>query len=143
MRRQLTPRHQTFHDASRLVTIGGSITEIVYALGEESRLVARDSTSIYPAAALSLPDVGYMRALSPEGVLSVDPSAILALEGSGPRDAIDVLAKASVPLVMVPETFDRDGILDKIRIVGAALDAQAKADALAAKVERILPRQRI
>ncbi len=121
-------------DASRLVTIGGSLTEIVYALGEESRLVARDSTSIYPAAALSLPDVGYMRALSPEGVLSVDPSAILALEGSGPQAAIDVLAKASVPLAMVPERFDRDGILDKIRIVGAALDAQAKADALAAKV---------
>ena len=57
----------------------GAVTEIVYALGAEKRLVARDSTSLYPEAALALPDVGYMRQLSPEGVLSVNPSAILML----------------------------------------------------------------
>ena len=37
-----------FPDASRIAAIGGSVTEIVYALGEERRLVARDSTSVYP-----------------------------------------------------------------------------------------------
>ncbi|TIV30432.1 MAG: hemin ABC transporter substrate-binding protein, partial [Mesorhizobium sp.] len=58
-----------FSDTSRIASIGGSITEILYALGEEGRLVARDSTSTYPEAAAKLPDVGYMRALSPEGVL--------------------------------------------------------------------------
>ena len=57
-------------EASRIVAIGGSVTEIVYALGEQERLVGRDSTSIYPEEALALPDVGYVRALSAEGVLS-------------------------------------------------------------------------
>ena len=63
-RRLPSPRKAAtvFPDASRIVAIGGSITEIVYALGEEERLVARDSTSVYPEAALKLPDVGYMRA---------------------------------------------------------------------------------
>ena len=121
-------------DMSRLVAIGGSLTEIVYALGEESRLVARDTTSTYPEAAKALPDVGYMRALSAEGVLSVDPSAILALEGSGPPETIDVLEKASVPFVLVPEGYDRAGILEKIRTVGAALDVEEEADALARRV---------
>ncbi|TIT90507.1 MAG: hemin ABC transporter substrate-binding protein, partial [Mesorhizobium sp.] len=50
-----------FSDTSRIASIGGSITEIVYALGEEGHLVARDSTSSFPQAALKLPDVGYMR----------------------------------------------------------------------------------
>src|SRR5690554_7864765 len=67
----------SFSDASRLVTVGGSLTEIVYALGEQKLLIARDSTSTYPEEANALPDVGYMRALSPEGLISVDPSAIL------------------------------------------------------------------
>ena len=125
----------SFKDASRIAAIGGSITEIVYALGEEKRLVARDSTSVYPDAALALPDVGYMRALSPEGVLSVDPSGILALEGSGPKEAMDVLAKASVPMIIVPDTFDRAGILEKIRVVGEALGTGQRADALAARVD--------
>ncbi|WP_034658655.1 hemin ABC transporter substrate-binding protein [Chelativorans sp. J32] len=125
---------EPFEDPSRLVTIGGSLTEIVYALGEEHLLVARDSTSMFPQQAMELPDIGYMRQLSPEGVLSVAPTAILALEGSGPPDALDVLARASVPLVLVPETFDRDAILRKIRIVGSALGKDEEAEKLAAKV---------
>jgi iron complex transport system substrate-binding protein len=124
-----------FADTSRLVAIGGSLTEIVYALGEESRLVARDSTALYPEAALQLPDVGYMRQLSPEGVLSVNPSALLVLEGSGPPEALDVLSRASVEQVTVPEGFSADGILEKVRIVGAALGVPDKAAKLEAELD--------
>ena len=124
-----------FSDTSRIAAIGGSITEIVYALGEEGRLVARDSTSRYPAAAVALPDVGYMRQLSPEGVLSVNPSGILALQGSGPKEAVDVLKKSSVPFIDVPEHYSHDGILEKIRIVGKALGVDAKAETLAAETD--------
>jgi iron complex transport system substrate-binding protein len=121
-------------DTSRLVSIGGDVTEIVYALGEEKRLIARDSTSIYPEAAAKLPDVGYMRALSPEGILAVNPSAIIAIDGSGPPEALAVLRNASVPFETVPQSFDRDGILKKIISVGALLDVPDKAKALEDKV---------
>ncbi|MGX9571899.1 heme/hemin ABC transporter substrate-binding protein [Mesorhizobium sp. f-mel] len=126
---------EVFADPSRIAAIGGSITEIVFALGEQDRLVARDSTSRYPEAALKLPDVGYMRQLSPEGVLSVNPSGILALHGSGPKQAVDVLKKTSIPFIEVPERYDHEGILEKIRIVGKALGVDAKADALAAEID--------
>lgn len=126
---------EIFADPSKIAAIGGSITEIVFALGEQDRLVARDSTSRYPEAALKLPDVGYMRQLSPEGVLSVNPSGILALHGSGPKETVDVLKKTSIPFIEVPERYDHEGILEKIRIVGKALGADAKADALAAEID--------
>lgn len=122
------------YDTSRVVAVGGSLTEIVYALGEEGRLIARDSTSVFPPEALALPDIGYMRALSPEGVLSINPSTILLLEGSGPPEALDVLRKASVPLVTVPEKFDRAGILEKIAVVGDVLGVGDKAGKLADRV---------
>jgi iron complex transport system substrate-binding protein len=127
-----------FPDPSRIVAVGGSITEIVYALDKQELLIARDSTSLFPDAALALPDFGYMRALSPEGVLSVKPSAILALAGSGPREAVDVLKKASVPYIEVPDHFGHDGILDKIEVVGKAIGAEAEAGKLAQKVDRDL-----
>lgn len=123
------------HEARRIVAIGGSVTEIVYALGEADRLVGRDTTSVYPEAALALPDIGYMRAISPEGVLAVGPDAILTLEGSGPPEAIEVLRKASIPFVEIPETFDEAGILNKIRVVGAAIGVKDKADKLVADVK--------
>lgn len=123
-----------FDDPSRLVAIGGSITEIVFALEENDHLIARDSTGVYPPAALDLPDVGYMRALSPEGVLSINPSAMLMLEGSGPPEAVEVLKKASIPMVIVPERFNAEGILTKVRTVGRALGVVEKAELLAEQV---------
>lgn len=113
--------------AERIVSVGGSVTEIVYALGEGHRLVARDSTSSYPAEAEALPNVGYARALSPEGVLSVDPDLIIASSGSGPLETLEVLKQANVAYSEVPEVFSADGVIQKIETVAAALGAEEKA----------------
>jgi len=119
---------------SRIVTVGGSVTEIVYALDQQDRLIARDTTSSYPDQVTELPDIGYARALSPEGVLSVAPDLIIAIEGAGPPETIDVLKSAQVGYVSVPEIYSADGIVTKIRIVGAALDQGPAAEALAQQV---------
>ena len=123
---------------SRIVAIGGSVTEIVYALGEEGRLVGRDSTSFYAQEALKLPDTGYIRALSPEGVLSLNPDLILMLDGAGPPPALEALKAAGVPIVTIPEGFDGKAIVDKIDAVGAALGVEDKAKALEGKVAAAL-----
>lgn len=117
-------------EEKRVIAIGSSITEIVYALGQEDLLVGRDRTSTYPTDAMEVPDVGYRRALSPEGVLSVGPDLILALEGSGPPDAIAVLQEAGVEYVTIDDNFSRDGVIEKIRAVGAALGVEAEAEKL-------------
>jgi len=135
----------TVHDArdrdvridnpARVVSIGGAITEILYALGFEDRLAGVDSTSLYPPAALhDKANVGYMRQLSAEGVLGLNPSLVLAMQGSGPKETIDVLEAAKVPLVMVPETFSEQGLLDKIRLVGHAMGADPRAECLSKAV---------
>ncbi|WP_183861470.1 MULTISPECIES: ABC transporter substrate-binding protein [unclassified Rhizobium] len=121
-------------DTSRLVSVGGDVTEIIYALGEQNRLIARDTTSMYPEAATKLPDVGYMRALSPEGILAMNPTAIIAIEGSGPPEALNVLKGASVPFETVPNAYTREGILAKIDRVGDLLAQPDKAKALEDKV---------
>lgn len=122
-------------DSSRIAVVGGSLLEIVFALGEGGRVIARDTTGIFPPEAATLPDVGYMRALSPEGVLSVNPSALLLIQGSGPPEALEVLTKAAIPQVTVPEHWSHAGILEKIATVGAALGVPDKAAALSAEVD--------
>ena len=125
----------TIRDNSRIVSIGGAITEILYALGLEQRVVAIDSTSFYPAQALrEKPNVGYMRALSPEGVLGLNPSVILATEDAGPKEAIAVLRAAGVPFVLVPDKHTGKGILDKIAIVAAAAGNAERGACLAKAV---------
>lgn len=121
-----------------ILSIGSEVTEIVYALGQGHRLLARDSTSTWPEAARALPDVGYMRALSPEGVLSVGPSLILSSEGAGPPETIEVLRSADIDFVEVSGGFDAEAIAAKIRTIGAALDVPDKAEALAQEVTTAL-----
>ena len=123
-------RDVTISDPARIVSIGGAITEILYALGFENRLAGVDTTSLYPAAARDKPNVGYMRQLSAEGVLGLNPSLVLAVQGSGPKEAMDLLEAAKVPLVLVPETFSEQGLLDKIKLVGHAMGADKRAECL-------------
>ncbi len=120
-------------DAPRVITLGGSVTEIAVALGAEDRLVARDTTSTFPESVLSLPDVGYIRALSPENILALDPSLIVAEGDAGPPEAVEVLKAAGIPFVMVPEATDPVGVLAKISAVAQALDLPG--DALVADVQ--------
>ena len=128
-------REVTISDPARIVSIGGAITEILYALGFENRIVGVDTTSLYPPAALrDKPSVGYMRQLSAEGVLGLNPSLVLAVQGSGPKETMEVLEAAKVPLVLVPESFSETGLLDKIKLVGHAMGADKRAECLTAVV---------
>jgi len=121
---------------ARIVAIGGAVTEILYALGAEQRVVAVDTTSLYPERALKeKPNVGYMRALSAEGVLGLNPSLILASEGSGPKETIAVLKAANVPYVTVPDHFTGPGIVEKIGVVSAAVGAGTRGACLAKAVQ--------
>jgi iron complex transport system substrate-binding protein len=122
-------------EAARIVSIGGTITEILYDLGAQGRIVARDSTSVYPAEAASKPDVGYMRALSAEGILAQKPDLILMEEGSGPPPVLEILKASEVPMVVIPTPPEADKIGQKIRDVGAAVGLSDKAEPLAARTE--------
>lgn len=119
---------------TRVVSLGGSVTEIVVALGAADRLVARDSTSNFPETITALPDVGYIRALSPEGVLSVQPTLILAEDGAGPPEALEVLQAAGVTLTLMPGDPNPKGVIAKITAVAAALNLPDQGAKLAAEV---------
>lgn len=121
-------------EATRVLALGGVVTEIVYALGEQARLVGRDTTSSYPAAVQALPDVGYLRALSAEGVLSVGPSLILSEPGAGPPEVIAVLRASDIAYVELPAGLVAEDIPRRIAAVGAALGVPDKAAALSARV---------
>ncbi|MBI1203569.1 MAG: ABC transporter substrate-binding protein [Rhodopseudomonas sp.] len=122
-------------DTSRIVSIGGAVTEILYALGFENNIVGIDSTSLYPArAAHDKKNVGYMRQLSAEGVLGLRPSLIVAIAGSGPTETMTVLKAAHVPLVEIPESYTETGIVEKIRLIARTVGAGDKARCL---IERV------
>ncbi|SSC73181.1 unnamed protein product [Ciceribacter sp. T2.26MG-112.2] len=121
--------------AQRIVSIGGTVTEIIHALGEGERVIAVDSTSTYPQSAADKPDVGYIRQLSAEGVLSQKPDLIIAEAGAGPADAIAILKASGVAMVSIPTPPEAEAIAGKIRAVGAAVGTPDAAEKLATDVD--------
>jgi iron complex transport system substrate-binding protein len=124
-------------DASRIVSVGGTVTEIVYRLGAGEQVVGVDTSSLYPEAATQLPQVGYQRTLSVEGVLSLAPTLILATDEAGPPDAVALLRSAGVPLVPVPSSpHSVAGAQQKIRLIAQTLRRERAGEALLAEMQR-------
>lgn len=114
----------------RIVALGGDVTEIVYALGAESSLVARDSTSQWPQATNALPDVGYLRQLNAEGILSVRPTLVLASDQAQPSLALKQVEQSHVRVVTVPGTPDLRAIDEKVRVIAQATHHEAQGETL-------------
>jgi iron complex transport system substrate-binding protein len=120
----------------RIVAAGGVITEVIYALGLQDKLVGVDTTSQFPAEALKeKANIGYVRALSAEGILSLKPSLVLAIEGAGPPDALSLLNEAGLRMVRIPDDTSPDGVVSKIQAIGAVVGAAEPARQLAARTK--------
>ena len=101
-------------DSSRIVVAGGSITEIIFFLNESKNIVAVDTTSNFPEEAKKLPSIGYVRALSAEGVLSLNPTLIIGESDMGPENVLQQLRKTQIELKVLDEKNSIKGIEDKI-----------------------------
>ncbi|MCY4324456.1 MAG: ABC transporter substrate-binding protein [Betaproteobacteria bacterium] len=118
----------------RVVTVGGALTEIAYALGAQELLVGSDTTSYFPAAAEKLPKVGYQRTLSAEGILSLAPDLLILTEEAGPPAVIKQLAATDVSMITLKAGRSVDDIKANVQAIGAALDRQRQANDLIARI---------
>ena len=124
-------------NADRIVSVGGDVTEIVYALGAGDRLVARDTTSTLPAAQ-KLPDVGYMRQLNAEGILSLKPTMVLATELAEPSLVLRQIADVGVKVVPVSGKASLENVPHKIQQVASALNLEKQGAEVAQRYEQQL-----
>ncbi len=108
--------------AKRVVCVGGALTEIVFMLEAGINLVGVDTTSIYPVNAKGLPNVGYARHLSVEGVLSLAPTHVLATEEAGPPTVLKQIAAAGIRLTVLPAKHRYEGLRQRVVGVGQVLN---------------------
>jgi iron complex transport system substrate-binding protein len=122
--------------AARIVAAGGVITEIIYALRRSDVIVGVDSTSKFPELALKeKPSVGYVRALSSEGLLSLRPTAVIAIDSAGPPDILKAVGDAGVKVSLIHEVATPAGIAAKISEVATLVGEPEKGAALSRATE--------
>lgn len=119
----------------RIVTLGGAITETVFALGAGAHVVGVDKSSTFPASVNRLPNVGYFRQAGAEGILALSPTLVIADTGSSPS-TIAQLRSAGTRVVLMPVGESADIAVTRIRRIGVLLGVPAQADSLALFVTR-------
>lgn len=88
--------------AERIVVAGGSLTELIYAIGAGSRVVGVDETTSYPPETQALPHIGYWKQLSSEGILSLHPDSFITWQDAGPQLVFDQLRTQKVNVLTLP-----------------------------------------
>ena len=108
--------------AERIVSLSGDITEVVFACGAAERLVGVDSTSLYPAAATALAQVGYVRNLSAEGVLSLNADLVIGTTEAGPPEVVQQIADAGLEIHLIAEENSVANVKHKIREIATLIE---------------------
>lgn len=121
--------------ALRIVSADGSLTEIVYALGQEALLVGVDTTSGYPKHATLLPQIGYKRNISAEGVLSLEPQVLIATQDSGPDKILRQIEAAGVKVLRYSAEPDLNSVREKILAVAKLVDRETQGERLWQNIE--------
>jgi iron complex transport system substrate-binding protein len=113
-------RTVTVHDVSRIVTLWVNISEVVYSLGLGDHVVGKDvSTTFDESDGVKL--VTRAHDVSAEGVLSLEPTLVLADTETGPPEAIEAIEAAGVPVVVFPRAYDVQDIGPGIERIAAAV----------------------
>ena len=122
--------------SQRIVCIGQAYNEMIYALGAQANLVGVDYSSTYPPEIKNVPTVGYHRALSAEGILSLKPTLIIHDNNIGPDNVVRQLQALNVPMKTFQAKGDSiDGEKALLREMGTFFHKEQRAEELCAKID--------
>lgn len=126
--------------ARRIVAMGGTLTEIIFALEQGHRVVGVDASSLYPPEVKKLPQVGYFRQFSVEGVASLKPDLVIAPVEAGPPQAVSGLKGLGFRVMqfeLKPSMEDLTARIDDLAtLLGVPEKGEALIKAIRADVEK-------
>lgn len=126
---------ETTSTKQRLITLGGTVTEIIAALGHGENIVATDTSSIWPKSLQHRPKVGYFRKLQAEGIFSLKPTVIFGHDEIGPAHVLDQLKQSGVTVHLVPNTSTIKAARERILRIGVLLNEEHGAKKLVASLD--------
>jgi iron complex transport system substrate-binding protein len=125
----ITGQMVNIDNTKRIVSLGSSLTETVYALGAQKNLIAVDATSNYPQAAKQLLQLPSARSVTVEAVLNTKPTLVLALDTVLP-ETIKALRQFKVPTVVLSNKDTLENTEEKIRLVAQSLSLESRGEEL-------------
>ncbi|WP_291777035.1 ABC transporter substrate-binding protein [Cecembia sp.] len=115
---------------AKIITAGGTVSEIVSALGFQNQIIATDITSTYPSDLQKLPSIGYRNQIKAEGILALGPDMVLAEKGYLTEDVTQQLLSTGIVLRFFDKPQQISETYRLISELGEFLEVQEKASQL-------------
>ncbi|SEF53644.1 heme/hemin ABC transporter substrate-binding protein [Algoriphagus boritolerans] len=132
-----SPETQNSVEESRkIITAGGTITEVVHELGFGDQIIATDITSTYPASMQQLPSIGYRNQIKAEGILAQAPDLVLIEEGYLNPDVVEQLKAAQVNIHIFSKPLSVDGTKKLVTDLAELFDSAVKGQEINASIDR-------
>jgi iron complex transport system substrate-binding protein len=125
----------------RIVSLAPNLTETLYALGVEDRLVGVTNYSDHPAAARAKPHIGQPMNPSLEEIAALHPDLVLATPTINREETVEALARLGLA-VYVTDPHSIEELLGSIESLAALVGAPAAGTKLAAELRARLERLR-
>lgn len=119
----------------RIVALAPSVTEIIFALGQERRLVGVTRFSNHPPEAATLPKVGSYVQLDVERIAALGPDLCIAIKDGNPIAAVERLTAMGIPVFAV-DPVDLTTVMHTVTAIGDLLNAEGAAATIVADMER-------
>lgn len=119
----------------RIVALAPSVTEVIFALGQERRLVGVTRFSNHPPEAATLPKVGSYVQLDVERIAALGPDLCIAIKDGNPIAAVERLTAMGIPVFAV-DPVDLTTVMHTVTAIGDLLNAEGAAANIVADMER-------
>lgn len=114
----------------RIVCLSKHLTEMLFALGKGSQIVAVDLSSTFPDSAKLLKTVGYHRALSPEAIIAMAPDLVIHSNDIGPENVLPQITKAGLNVKAFGGANTPDSAKLLLKELGVYFGVEEKADSI-------------
>jgi len=113
----------------RIVSLAPSITEILFELGLNKKIVGVTDFCNYPEEAKAKPRIGGFFNPNLEAIVSLEPDLVIGISNLGNKSVIKGLVSLDIQTLMV-KSFMIDDILDSVLKIGKATGVMSRADDL-------------
>ncbi|MFA6150436.1 MAG: ABC transporter substrate-binding protein [Chitinophagaceae bacterium] len=110
----------------KIVSISGTTTEILCALGMQDQIVGVDVTSTYPEAMTKLPGVGHNRSMSAEAIIALAPSIVIGVDENVKPELVEQLKSAHIRVLLYNLETSVEGTKKLIKGIADSLEKSDK-----------------
>lgn len=113
-------------EPQKIISVAPNITELIYELGLQDKLVGRSEYCDYPSEVLEVEAVGTLFEPNLENIIALEPDVVFA-SACFDTDSVEMMKNAGIEVVVLDEQTEITGVYTMIETFGQVMNCNEEA----------------